>query len=251
MTKPQPARSASRDDEAARPLTPRWAQDAWRGEGEKLPASAPLSLPAIVKTAVQLADEAGLAELSIRRIASRLSVSPMALYRYVDSRDDLLLLMAEQATGAPPAPANDAASWQDGVRAWAVAMFDRYSAHPWIVDVPLGGVPATPHRALWLEQLLQLLDRTGLDLQTTLDAALLIDTHLRGTVHLARDLSSSSEGPRSPSHWLSEFLLPERFPALSRVVAVGAFDDGTEPSEQFGLERIIAGLEAIVPTSRK
>lgn len=213
---------------------------------EPAPGTA-LSLAAIVSTAIDLADESGLAGLSIRRIASRLSVSPMALYRHVDSRDDLVILMFDRAMGPPPEPAN-AAPWQDRLRAWADALFERYTAHPWMIDAPVGGPPMTPNYAAWLERILQVLDGAGLSLRTSLEAALLVDIHLRGSAQLIANVRPSDDDASPPSGWLEGLLTAERFPVVSRVLAAGLLDDN-ELDARFGLERIITGLEAIVPST--
>ncbi|MEV1130765.1 TetR/AcrR family transcriptional regulator [Agromyces sp. NPDC049794] len=204
-------------------------------------------MPSIVTTAVDIADESGLAELSIRRIATRLSVSPMALYRHVDSREALVILMFDRAMGPPPPETTDATPWQDRLRVWAEALLERYTAHPWMIDAPVGGPPMTPNYARWLEQILQVLDTTGFSLRTCLEAALLVDIHLRGTAQLIGNVRPVEDGAPSPSRWLNGLLTPERFPVVARVLAAGLLDDN-ELDARFGLERIITGLEAIVPS---
>ena len=55
-----------------------------------------LDLETVVDTAIALADDHGLEAVSLRRIARRLGVTPMALYRYVENKDDLLDGMADR-----------------------------------------------------------------------------------------------------------------------------------------------------------
>ncbi|MBB4932526.1 AcrR family transcriptional regulator [Lipingzhangella halophila] len=57
------------------------------------------SRPQITAAAIELADENGLAAVSMRRVAKRLGTGPASLYRYVATRDDLLALMADAAAG--------------------------------------------------------------------------------------------------------------------------------------------------------
>ena len=62
-----------------------------------------LDRQSIVDAALELADDLGLEAVSLRKIADLLHVTPMALYRHVQSKDDLLdgiveLLLAEIAT---------------------------------------------------------------------------------------------------------------------------------------------------------
>ena len=50
----------------------------------------PLSRPRIVRTALGLVDEKGLAALTMRALATELEVSPMALYNHVQDKDELV-----------------------------------------------------------------------------------------------------------------------------------------------------------------
>jgi AcrR family transcriptional regulator len=61
-----------------------------------------MSVESIVDAAVELADAEGLGAVSMAAVAARLGYTPMSLYRYVTAKDDLILLMQEEATGLPP-----------------------------------------------------------------------------------------------------------------------------------------------------
>jgi AcrR family transcriptional regulator len=221
---------------------PSWAAAAWglrtgrRTEG--------LSTERIVAAAIELADREGLAGLSIRKLGQHLGAGTMAAYRHVESRDDLVILMVDSALGPPPADIRAATTWQAGLERWASGMSVRYRAHPWLIDAAITGFPSTPNKALWLEHVLEALAATGLDTQRMLDAALLVDGHARSTAHLVRELERAGEAPATA--WLVPLLDPERFPQLSKVLVSGELADETEQTIDFGLARIIAGLEALV-----
>ena len=68
------------------PKPPIWARPEPRSRGNR----GVLSRAEIVQTALKIADEEGLAEVSIRRIARELRSGAMSLYHYFDSRDELL-----------------------------------------------------------------------------------------------------------------------------------------------------------------
>jgi Bacterial regulatory proteins, tetR family len=51
---------------------------------------APLSWERVLRAAVALADERGVEAISMRRIAQQLGVVPMALYKHVANKDELL-----------------------------------------------------------------------------------------------------------------------------------------------------------------
>ena len=58
----------------------------------------------IVAAAIALADEEGLEQLSMRKVAERLGTGAMSLYRYVPSKAELLDLMLDAIHGEDPPP---------------------------------------------------------------------------------------------------------------------------------------------------
>src|SRR3954452_23694585 len=95
------------------------------------PRSRGLSRAQIVRTALKIADEEGLAEVSIRRIARELRSGAMSLYHYFDSRDELLDLMGDTIAGemlVPELPTD----WREALRAIAVHSRATFLRHPWL-----------------------------------------------------------------------------------------------------------------------
>lgn len=56
-----------------------------------------LSYPRIARAGMEIADREGLDAVSMRRVARQLEAGAMSLYRYVESRDELIQLMADRA----------------------------------------------------------------------------------------------------------------------------------------------------------
>ncbi|MFI9804306.1 TetR/AcrR family transcriptional regulator [Streptomyces sp. NPDC052301] len=72
--------------------------------GRRAGRPAPLSQEAIVSAALRILDTEGPEQLSMRRLAKELSITPMALYHHVrDKHDLLLLLLASQSRDRPRA----------------------------------------------------------------------------------------------------------------------------------------------------
>src|SRR5215207_2271776 len=103
-----------------------------------------LSLERIVAAAVELADEGGIGALSMARLAEKLGFTTMSLYRYVSSKDELLLLVLDAAIGAPAYEPEG--PWRDQVRAWCRELTLFYRAHPWVLDLAISGLPAGPNQ---------------------------------------------------------------------------------------------------------
>ncbi|HEY7100254.1 MAG TPA: TetR/AcrR family transcriptional regulator [Mycobacteriales bacterium] len=212
-----------------------------------------LSLDRIVAAAVGLADEGGLAALSMSRLAEKLGFTTMSVYRYVASKDDLLVLALDAAIGEP-AEVDPAAAWRDQLVAWAQQLQVRYRAHPWMTDVPISGLPAGPNQMLWFEYGLRALADTTLQPGERASTVLLLATFVRAQTQLVQDLTRAGRGAggEPPVDWpevVRQVADPARFPAVAATVAAGIFDDDPDefPDDEFGfgLQRILDGVEAL------
>jgi AcrR family transcriptional regulator len=88
----------------------------------------------IVQAALDIARAEGLKAVTMRAVASRLKVTPMALYRHVADREELMTLVADRVGELvrPQPPAG--AGWQDRARAWAVAERRVLRDYPGLAD---------------------------------------------------------------------------------------------------------------------
>jgi len=202
----------------------------------------------VVEAAMALADEEGVAGLSLPKIARRLDLTPNALYRYVSAKDELVLLLVDAATGPPPDDLPD--EWRAGAAAWTRALIGRYLARPWLVDLPIRGAPVTPNLLGWLESLLRVLTGTGLPTGDLLSSAVLLDSYARSIAGLANDLAAS-EAPPVQSPEVTGFLYPllaERgYPLIAAMLMGGDYADSpVGPDIEFGLNRILDGIEQLV-----
>ncbi|MER7364904.1 TetR/AcrR family transcriptional regulator [Nonomuraea wenchangensis] len=106
---------------------------------------AQISRPAVVTAAMAVADEHGLAGLTMPAVAARLGVTTMALYRHVASKDDLLDALVE-ALLPPLPPESGGASWRERLGAMAAAVRDTAARHPAVFPLLLQR-PAATERA--------------------------------------------------------------------------------------------------------
>ncbi|WP_439031357.1 TetR/AcrR family transcriptional regulator [Gordonia terrae] len=92
-----------------------------------------LSPATIVDAAIAVADEDGLGSLSMRRVADRLGVGAMSLYRHVADKDALLQAMSSEVGRRFPYPVDTAPGWRDRVQAAVDIEWQLYTRHPWVV----------------------------------------------------------------------------------------------------------------------
>ncbi|MBX9718972.1 MAG: TetR/AcrR family transcriptional regulator C-terminal domain-containing protein [Microbacteriaceae bacterium] len=91
----------------------------------------PLSRPQVLAAGVVLADRDGLTALSMRHLSAELGVVPMALYKHVADKDDLVAGMIDLVVAgyATPPPGLE---WREGVRQRVLAARDALLEHPWL-----------------------------------------------------------------------------------------------------------------------
>jgi AcrR family transcriptional regulator len=99
-------------------------------EEQRAVRRAPLSRERVLRAAVALADEAGIDAVSMRKLAEELGVVPMALYKHVAGKDQLLDGMVDLVIGEfdPPDPGLD---WKSAVRQRVLAARRAVLRHPW------------------------------------------------------------------------------------------------------------------------
>lgn len=119
---------------------------------------APLSRTVIVRTAISYVDEHGLSALTMRRLGTALGVEAMALYRYVNGREDLLEAIVDQLVGElrldPDADQTPTDGWQAYLQWLAHAVRNLAHRHPHVFPLVATRHPAAP----WLRPPLRSLD---------------------------------------------------------------------------------------------
>ncbi|MFB8388419.1 TetR/AcrR family transcriptional regulator [Microbacterium sp. NPDC055910] len=210
-----------------------------------------MSVERIVDAAVEIADAEGLGAVSMAAVAARLGFTPMSLYRYITAKDDLILLMQEEATGLPSEAARTAGSWRERLTAVYREQLQRYLQHPWMLDIPISGAPTTPNSAAWMDAGLEALAGTPLSHEERLAALLLVTGHARwaGTViagYLRRqnEIGVDGDAITAKEDALYRVLITaDAYPSLREAIDAGVFLDDSDPFG-FGLERSLDGLEA-------
>jgi len=208
-----------------------------------------MSVERIVEAAVEIADAEGLAAVSMAAVAARMGFTPMSLYRYVSAKEDLVLLMQEEATGAPSDATRDAGGWRERLEALYREQLQNYLAHPWVLDVPISGAPATPNSAAWMDAGLSALAETGLSYDERLAVMLLVTgtAHWAGTVLAGYARVQREQGidpatvTRNEDAMFRSLITADAFPELHAAIQAGAFLDESDPFA-FALARGLDGV---------
>jgi AcrR family transcriptional regulator len=219
-----------------------------------------LTLEQIVTAGMSIARSQGLAAVSMARVAAEIGASTMALYRYVASKDDLLELMVDSGLGPPPQLAPNT-PWRTGLRAWAEGCRDAYRGDPWALKVPITGPPLGPNNVRWLEFGLSVLSDTPLTAQQKLSTVLTLSAFVRGGETLRTDILThvmkTGQMPPDYGQVLALLIDPAHFPEVHKAITAGSLSDddpgdvGMDAEFEFGLERILDGVETLVRAARR
>jgi AcrR family transcriptional regulator len=218
-----------------------------------------LSLDRIVAEAISLADAEGLASLSMQHLAGRLGCAKMALYRYVPGKSELVALMVDAALGDPPeppaptsltgrAPASGEQRWRTVLRLWATTINARYRLHPWAIEATAGARPTGPHEMAWMETALAALAGTGLTGPERLDAVALLNGHVRSLVQVTPAGQHDLETEMARQIGAALAANPDRYPQVLAAFSESPPAGGRDNALDFGIDRILDGLAALIAT---
>ena len=205
-----------------------------------------ITLTGIAEAAIRIADAEGLDAVSMQRIAGDLPVTKMALYRYVPGKTELLAVMSDLAMGAPPE--RPGLAWRAALQTWAMDLYAGFTRHPWLLQSTIGRRLLGPNELAWMEQGLAALGDSGLRGGEQLDSILVITSHVRNIAQQSTTFPGHSVGltEEEVTRSLAEILTTEsdRFPNLAAALrtAAGSENQGL----QFGLDRILDGLELLI-----
>src|SRR5207249_672672 len=107
------------------------------------PRRAPLSRDRVLRAAVALVDDSGIESLSMRRLADELRVVPMALYKHVANKEELLDGMLDVVV-AEIDPPDSGTDWQGAVRKRILSARRALLRHPWASRVMESRTNPTP-----------------------------------------------------------------------------------------------------------
>ena len=238
-------------DDTAIPELPRAIALAWGAVPS--PQRGPkreFSLEQVLDAAVDLADADGIDAVTMPAVAQALGLTAMSLYRYVSSKETLLLLLQDRGMGLPPGSVSDGQGWRSGLEEYAEASGAVYRRHPWMLDIAITGVASTPNNLAWMEAGLAVLAGTALSREERVAVVLQVSGHARfralverGYADRADDAGEQLSGiVVSEARLLGRLVTEDRFPELHATLGSGALVDDSFGNFDFGLARLLDGV---------
>jgi len=196
-----------------------------------------LSVDAILTAAIEIADTAGIKQLSMRAVGERLGTSAMALYTYVPSKRELIDLMYDHAHAGVARTYQVVGGWRAAAVQWADDLWSLYLDHPWLLQISFARPVLGPNEQAVLESLLTILHPVELPPATTSGLVTSLFDLVRGAARTTAEARTAAAvtGLSDVDWWAARTAVmaevapdfAERFPM---TVALGAADVRPEPA---------------------
>jgi len=128
----------------------------------------------IIAAAVDHADECGLEEVTMAKVAKRVGCTPMALYSHVANHDALLMAMADKALSDLDPSITPDLTWQEGVRRWLQTLWQGCIERQWLVEVIMVNERISLQWLKYNEFLFALLEQAGMNEKQIADSLSMI-----------------------------------------------------------------------------
>jgi TetR/AcrR family transcriptional regulator, tetracycline repressor protein len=212
-----------------------------------------LSRAAVVERALDLADNDGLDALTIRRLATELGVTPMALYWHFRSKEELIAGLADRVWGEIRTDVDDTSAWSDQLRMMLESLIDVLRAHSSASALLLTSEKLGPSHWGATEKTLAILRDAGFDPKQASEIA-------KSALWTGLTLVMSEPGfdpgltPAERAEVMRckqielASLSPDHYPRLVEAAVPMTSCDNAEFHYRFGVDLFIAGVRALAPS---
>jgi DNA-binding transcriptional regulator YhcF (GntR family) len=213
----------------------------------------------ILAEAVAIADTEGLDAVSMRAVAGRCGVAPMSLYRFVESKDQLVAAMADSVYASSPFAVDPAARWRERAESLGRELWRLHRDHPWLGRTqPLTRPMLLPNLLRFGDRLLGALEGLSLPPKTQFDMHILLYNHVAAlAANIEREDEAMSLTGVSAEEWTDRQYVPHfsddafrgRFPHVARLFGPTAllpdgYDMDIDELFELGFGLLLDGIEA-------
>ena len=208
------------------------------------PGRSRLSRELVLRAAIARADDVGLEALSMRTLAEGLGVAPMALYRHVANREDLVDGMIDIVFSEVELPSSGA-DWAGAMRRRAISLRDALSRHRWAIGLMESRRHPGPAGLGHHDAVIGSLRAGGFDMAMAAHAYSLLDSYIYGFALTKMNLPfESEEEVADVAQTMLEPFPLDAYPNLVAFITEHAMKPGYDYGDEFeyGLDVILDGL---------
>ncbi|WP_354191295.1 TetR/AcrR family transcriptional regulator C-terminal domain-containing protein [Arthrobacter sp. UYCu712] len=211
----------------------------------------------VLRAGVSLADEGGIDSFSMRRLAQELEVVPMALYKHVSNKEELLDGMVEIIIAGIDPP-EIGADWKDAVRLRVLSARHALQQHPWARRAIETRTTKTPAVLAYMDSFIAMFLAGGFSTDLTHHVMHALGGRMWGfTQELFDDpaMPTAAKQAAVPPEAQTVMLrrMAELYPNIATIAASAAHDDGSVVGHgcddqfefEFALDLLLDGFERL------
>ena len=205
----------------------------------------------VLRTAIARADAGGLEALTMRTLAEELEVAPMALYRHIANKDDLIDAMIDvvfSEIGLPSGGTN----WKTAMRQRAVSVYEALARHRWAIGLMESRRSPGPANLRHHDAVIGKLRAAGFSIEMAAHAYSVLDSYIYGFALTKMNLpfETTAQVAEVAETMLQPFPINE-YPNLVEFITEHAMKPGYDYADEFeyGLGLVLDGLERVRDSS--
>lgn len=210
------------------------------------PTSRPgLSKERVLHAAVTLADEDGIASLSMRRLGEALGVEAMSLYRHVSNKDDILDGIVDIVAAEFEVPAIGR-NWKEEMRRRSISTHQALVRHPWATMLVVSRPNVGPAMLRYVDATIGCLREAGFSFVMADHAWNALDSYVYGFTLQKLNFPFEPDEYAKMAKMFLPMIPAVQFPYLNGMSqqVINGKHDGLHDLE-FGLDLILAGLDKL------
>jgi AcrR family transcriptional regulator len=213
---------------------------------QKIANRKPLSRARVLQAAVALADEAGLEAFSMRGLAQELGVVPMALYKHVANKEELLDGMVDIVFSEIELPSGDL-EWRSAMQRRAISTREALRRHSWAIGMMESRHPG-PANLRNHNAVMGCLRKAGFPFEMAVHAYSVQDAYIYGFALQEKDLGfetpdSAGEAAQRRAETIGALENYQYLVEIATKLPGSGYDNAVEFA--WGLDLILDGLDRL------
>jgi len=213
------------------------------------PRRARLNRDRVLRAAVALADKAGIEALSMRNLAEELGVVPMALYKHVAGKEELLDGMIDIVIGEVDPPAGDA-GWKRAIRQRILSARRSLRRHPWAPGAIESRANPSPAMLAYIDSMIGTFRAGGFSIDLTHHALHALGSRLYG---FTPEVFDDSQGLDPQALEMLVAQMKDGYPHVAELAQAVYHDEASVVGQgcddqfefEFALDLLLDGLDRL------
>lgn len=209
----------------------------------------PLSKDRVLRAAVELADSAGIESLSMRKLSQKLGVVPMALYKHVANKEELLDGIVDIVVGEIDPPDRET-DWKSAIRQRVLSAREALLRHSWASQVIESRTNPTPAVLAYMDSMIGMFRVGGFSIDLTHHVMHAMGSRIFG---FTQELFDNDQNVDPQTQVVMASAMAEKYPYVTELTMAAAHTEDSIVGQgcddqfefEFALDLLLDGFERL------